>query len=170
MRPSFIPKFEEGDHYRQQHPTKEANRKWRFVTLKDTRVEFDSPLCSDLRPTSFHSADGREWLLINRYGITLRAGYAWNGCTPKYWSRIFGWCGTPDYPSTILASAIHDALYQFARTEHFPFHRSDVDLLFYHIISLSGSPRLASLYYSAVVKFGRWSDKPARNEYSKFTA
>ncbi len=168
MKPSTLPEFAEGVHYRQQHPTKEAARRWRFVSLVDRMIVPDGieDIMEDRR-TGYYDAKGQQWMVIDRRGIKIRAGYAWNGCSPKKWVWPFGWTGTPDYQSTILASMFHDSLYQFARTTHFPFNRSDVDALFYHTIAMSGSPRIAGIYHGAVRKCSSWSGRPKNGEYSK---
>jgi hypothetical protein len=79
---------------------------------------------------------------------------------------VFGWCGTPDFKSTLLASLCHDVQYQFSRTEHFPLNRSDVDALFYETICMAGDEDIARIYHGAVRKFGSWTDKPRNGEFS----
>jgi hypothetical protein len=81
----------------------------------------------------------------------------------------FGWVGTPDFECTIFASLCHDVHYQFARTEHFPLHKSGVDMMFYHTIEMSGDKNIAALYFDAVRRFGRWSDRPENGEFSVLT-
>src|SRR5512142_543907 len=69
----------------------------------------------------FKDASGIVRLVLHEGGeITVMAGYAWNGCSPK-----LPFCdiliGTPDgvvyeptgRPKTYFASMVHDALYQF---------------------------------------------------------
>jgi hypothetical protein len=168
MTITYLPPFVEGMQYRQQHPTQEAGRRWRFVFLKDVLLTPDgiSERLGCTRAT-FYDAKGQQWMKIDKYGILIRAGYAWNGCSPKRWVPIFGWVGTPDFPSTILASGFHDSLYQFAMTKHFPFTRAEVDALFYHTIHMSGGRCIAGTYHGAVQKFASWKDRPKNGEYSK---
>jgi hypothetical protein len=165
MRPESLPPFQEGRHYRQLHPTREGGKRWRFVTMRPTRLKIIGivPLGTVI---SFRSADGVERGRIDYHGIVLAEGYAWNGCSPKRWVWPFGWMGTPDWECTRLASGFHDLLYQFARTEHFPLNRSDVDSIFYHCIEMSGDGEMAGIYHGAVRKFGSWTDKPRNGEYS----
>ncbi len=169
MKPTSLPPFSENTHYRALHPVREGKKIWRFVTLRETFIPIPGIVGAreDREAIIFYSADGviRGW--IENHGITLASGYAWNGCSPKRWIWPFGWTGTPDYPSTILASAYHDMLYQFSRTQHFPLNRSEVDAIFYHTIAMSGAPKLAAIYHGAVEKFGSWTDKPQMGEYSK---
>lgn len=157
--------IKEGYNYRQQHPTKEAKRVWRYVTTKDIFLHVIGIV--PLEETRiFCDAKGKEWMRITHFGILIRAGYAWNGCTPKRWYPVLGWVGTPDFKETILGSLFHDALYQFHHTQHFPLHRSDCDLIFKVIIERSGGKKIAAVYYTAVVKFGSWSGK-GNGEYSE---
>lgn len=61
-----------------------------------------------------------DWLRIAPDGtVTISAGYAWDGCSPK-WSVSGYVIGVPDgpmqpdgYPQTAWASLVHDALCQF---------------------------------------------------------
>lgn len=109
----------------------------------------------------FSDAHGKYWLSIHVSGrITVRAGYAWDGCSPKF--RVFGklW-GTPDgeidpmtgYPRTYHASCLHDALYQFADHPRMPYTLEKMDAIFYQRLLVDGFSR-ARLYYAAVRWFG----------------
>jgi hypothetical protein len=164
MKPTALPTFfEECYEYRQLHPVKEGKRLWRFTTLKGTRISLPGITEKNIY---FHDKNGKVWGRIDRFGIHVEAGYSWNGCSPKRWYPVLGWVGTPDFQCTILASLVHDLLYQFCRTEHFPLHKSDVDAIFYHIICMMGDTEIASVYHGAVCKFGKWSDKPNNGEFS----
>jgi hypothetical protein len=162
MKPSSIPVFEEGHEYRQLHPTKEGKCRWRYATTRGTRLSLRGVTEKNIY---FHDRNEKVWGRIDRFGIYIEEGYAWNGCTPKRWIWPFGWCGTPDL-NTQLASLVHDFLYQFCRTEHFPLHKSDVDAIFYHTIAMSGDEDIARIYHGAVKKFGKWCDKPNDGEFS----
>lgn len=164
MKPSLLPSFREGHEYRQLHPTKEGGKRWRFVTCKGIRLPHGG--IEDGRVIMYHDATGKVWAHHDKFGSYVHEGYAWNGCSPKRWVWPFGWMGTPDLHCTRLASLFHDIGYQFCRTEHFPFHKSDIDLLFFHTISMTGNDDIARLYYEAVRNFGKWSDKPRNGEFS----
>lgn len=164
MKIENLPPFVLGKHYRELS-TAEGNRKYRFRTEYTTRLKLKH-LVHETEILCFYCGAGREWMRIDQYGIRIAEGYAWNGCTPKYGARILGWVGTPDFEDTILASLIHDALYQFHGTKHFPFSRAQCDEIFRQIVELSGSPKIASLYHWAVRKFGRWSFKTPDGEVS----
>lgn len=61
-----------------------------------------------------------QWVWVENGKITVKKGYAWNGCSPKWNLGLFVF-GTPDGPINCLtgkqycyyASLFHDALYQF---------------------------------------------------------
>lgn len=86
------------------------------------------------------------------------AGYAWDGCTPK-WEFLDFIFGTPDgrldilteKPMTYYASMIHDAIYQYK--SQIPISRKDADIIFLLILKESGF-RWSWLYYFLVRMFG----------------
>jgi len=91
--------------------------------------------------------------------MTISAGYAWDGCTPK--QSILGlWLvGTPDghvdyrtnKQKCYYASLVHDALYQYELGT-----RKHADRLFRQMLKDVGF-QLASVYYYAVRWFAtRW--------------
>lgn len=159
-----VPKFIRGRHFKELTP-EQGSRKYRFRTELPTRLKLPN-LVNDHEILCFYCPAGREWMRIDQHGIRISEGYAWNGCTPKYGARVLGWVGTPDFEATILGSLIHDALYQFHGTRHFPFSREQCDVIFKQLVALAGSPRIASVYYWAVRKFGRWSFTTPNGEQS----
>lgn len=146
---------------------RETNGRYRFITTR--HIRFQIPGIIPRGKITFHDATRIQWLQIDPFGILLSEGYAWNGCTPKRWLPLIGWIGTPDFSATIIASALHDPLYQFHATRHFPLHRSDCDLLFKQAIQLGGEHELAAIYHAGVQKFGHWSPSSPHGEYSLFT-
>ena len=60
-----------------------------------------------------------RWLRVNEGMITVKKGYAWDGCSPKFVIADLWIIGTPDgrkrygKPVTYRASLVHDALTQF---------------------------------------------------------
>lgn len=102
-----------------------------------------------------------QWLHISTKGsITVKAGkagYAWDGCSPKFSFLNLAILGTPDghvdyrtgKPYTYKASLFHDALYQYLDTV--PVPKAEVDRLFYQML---GDFTLAKVYYLAVRLFG----------------
>jgi hypothetical protein len=105
---------------------------------------------------SCRDAKGREWVFLTTHTKTLRAGYRWNGNSPKIGVNLAGkelWLGTPDFTRTAAASLGHDADYQFLYIPHFPIPRSLADLGYYHL-AVQHKFALASVYYTALNYFG----------------
>jgi len=101
-----------------------------------------------------------KWLTIAADGtLTIPAGYAWDGCTPKFSLLDLLVLGVPDgvvsvhtgKPKTYYASLVHDALYQY-----FAWHsisRLEADQLFRDMMSERGFS-LSWVYYWLVRVFG----------------
>lgn len=108
-----------------------------------------------------HRFSGR-WLRIHPDGrMVIPAGYAWDGCTPKFNVFDLVILGTPDgvrttpdlLPRTWKASLVHDALYQY-----YAWHaveRADIDRLFLRMLQQRGF-HPARVYWLAVRLFGGW--------------
>jgi hypothetical protein len=112
-----------GDHKYETGP------RYRFRTTADVTIF----LHRDLGYHNFSDAAGQTWLHIEEELVTVRAGYATDGCSPK--AKFFGmWVGTPDFAWTRLASTIHDAFYQFAHCPCCPLTRNEADWLFYELM------------------------------------
>lgn len=158
------PTFLRGLQFRELSHT-EGRNIYRFQTLRHIRFRIDG-IVPGRSVITFHDANGRQWLQLDQYGALVSEDYAWNGCSPKRWLPLVGWVGTPDFPETLAASLIHDALYQFHATRHFPLHRSDCDQVFHDLIAALGAPRIAATYFSAVRRFGHWSPATEAGEYS----
>lgn len=132
---------------------------WRFTLAEDTLVPL-APHLGIKGPIEsvpaghfvvFRSQDGKiRATLYPDQSLMVRRGYAWDGCSPKWWA-MGRWWGTPDPECTRLASLVHDVLYQFGNTEHFPYNRDAADMAFYNIIiAKSGDRHFAGTYYGAV--------------------
>ena len=99
-----------------------------------------------------------EWLHVAPNGtITIQAGYAWNGCDPK-WYIAGRTIGTPDgpiqrdgYPQTAWASLVHDALCQFKNLV--PVTKAQSVAVFDELLRQAGWS-LRHLYVLAVELFG----------------
>lgn len=146
-----LPTFVEWLDWRELAPD-EGGRRRRFEGYR-IAVELDAPLTETI---SFRDRHGVEWARFAGPRFSLTPRYRWNGCSPKRWVPFLGWIGTPDcrgdvtgLGGNILPSAIHDAMIQFARTQHFPLSRKEIDVCFYDLMTLSGFP-LALPYFSAV--------------------
>lgn len=129
----------------------DAMSRWRYRL--DADYHYQSPL---LAGVSFCN----EWLRIEDGRITIRAGYAWDGCSPAV--RLPGgiWLGTPDgplgadgRPQTFYASCVHDVFCQFA--DAVPLTKQQVSDIFRCMLLEAGFPPWrATLYRSAVMRFG----------------
>ncbi len=131
--------------YRETTPAERAGR-WRYILTADLAVRHPWPVPETI---SFRDAAGIEWMRIAGHQRIIRAGYAWDGCTPKRHLPIIGWLGTPDPPSTRLASCLHDAAYQFSGTRHFPTSREMEDWFFLRLLQARRFS-FAATYYTAV--------------------
>ena len=99
-----------------------------------------------------------EFITIENGTLTVRAGYAWDGCTPSFyllWGLVC--IGTPDgairygYPWLYFVSLIHDVLCQYRKD--LPFTKQEVTTIFYDMMAQCNWP-LKGLYRFAVYYFG----------------
>lgn len=141
-------KFKENKHW-----------KYRFTLLEDFKFSMDT----GVNPKLFCFHANKIFLTVDGNEYTIKSGYSWNGCSPKLGVPIIGWIGTPDYPETIEASLVHDALYQFHK--ELPIKKKEADLKFLQIMSKNNF-KFAEIYYRAVVIFGKFGRKN-ENTYSR---
>lgn len=131
---------------------------WRYVLPADFKVEILNPGIDD-----FHS----EYFRIYGNTITVKRGYAWNGCNPAYLYRLpFStkeiWIGTPDGPvdeSTGLpqswkASLIHDCFCQYRFALSGVTKEFTVDLFEKLLLECGFESWRSKLYSRAVKWFG----------------
>jgi len=144
----ILQSFKPGRDYCELSP-REGQRKWRWKLLQAAAVKLPSR-CRDM---AFFDRQGRVWATIESGSLTVSRGYVWNGCSPKRHLPLIGWIGSPDSERNIFASLVHDLLYQASDTEHFPFSRFEVDVLFRDMLRASGFA-FTGLYYGAVRDFG----------------
>jgi hypothetical protein len=151
--------------YRKLHPTKEGKRKYRFVTT----VFFGLSLRGKAKRH-------RDCLLkdskgIVRAGITngrlwWTEGYAWDGCTPKFYvgfPPVGMWVGTPDFEKVRMASLGHDILFQFSKVLDISFEEANIQFFLW---MLDQDFPFAEQYYDAVEMFGEKFWKKHRDEVS----
>lgn len=107
-----------------------------------------------LRGVEFANA----WATIKDEVMTIKAGYAWDGCSPTYYLPIIGWIGVPDgtrdangFPQAYHASLVHDVLCEFRQDIKID-QASTVDLFRDLLLQGGFSPRRADLYATVV----RW--------------
>ena len=97
------------------------------------------------------------WITITHGQLTIRSGYAWDGCSPKISLWGLSTLGTPDgvlhrgKPWTYNASLVHDALCQYRDT--LPLGREQVTQIFDDML-LGVQWPLRWLYVLAVRWFG----------------
>ncbi|USH01060.1 hypothetical protein K6Q96_08910 [Grimontia kaedaensis] len=98
-----------------------------------------------------------EWAKIEHGQITVKTGYAWDGCSPKWHLFGLGTIGTPDgtlrfsKPWTWEASLVHDILCQFRAA--LPFTQKEVTQVFRDQLVEAKWP-LTGLYVWAVDNLG----------------
>jgi hypothetical protein len=123
-----------------------GNKIYKYKTEKETYRYF--PEFKDLK---FES----EWLKIYKGRATVKKGYAWNGCSPKFkiFGKIYGtWDGENDEAKT--ATLWHDAFYQYSLSlKYFGVDRFDVDSNFAKDLA-SDNFKYPFLYFIAVRMFG----------------
>lgn len=147
MNLMILPEFAEGIHYR-----KLRGGKYRFQLLKDVSLKL-SQLDAHTHKVSFRDHRGTEWARIDGDTLVIRKYYSWNGCSPCCWVPIIGWVGTPTPYPVILASLVHDSLFQFCFTQHFPITVDQCNDVFYDIMK-ANQFRWSNTYFGAVVDFG----------------
>jgi hypothetical protein len=135
--------------------------KWIYELQEDYKVNLLEYFFERLEhPCAFEDRSGRTRLLLYPDGTAIiKAGYAWDGCTPKF--AVFDiLLGTPDgvpnnqtrKPKTYYASLVHDVLYQFLDVE-LPIRRVGADLAFRNIMARDAfAPRY--VYWPAVRLLG----------------
>jgi hypothetical protein len=135
--------------------------KWIYELQDDYSVNLLAYFSERLEhPCAFEDRSGRTRLVLYPDGRAIvKAGYAWDGCTPKF--AVFDiLLGTPDgipnnqtrKPKTYYASLIHDVLYQFLDVK-LPIKRSGADRAFLNIMARDAfAPRY--IYWTAVRLFG----------------
>lgn len=142
--------------YRKLHPTKEGKRKWRFVV---TGI-IDLPLygAAKSHPPCLLFANGKKVAQISNGWLNVYPGYAWNGCSPKFyigWPPVGKWVGTPDFDGTILPSLGHDILFQFSVLLRLSMQSANTQ--FFLWMDDNGlSEELRDIYHGAVAQ---WGDK-----------
>lgn len=106
-----------------------------------------------------------KWCVIADNVITIKKGYAWNGCSPNQNIFDLGYIGTPNgtldtatgKPKLYYASCVHDCLYQFKGAMEVTRKQAD-DLMLSHMKDQEFS--LSYLYYVVIRAlgwvFGSW--------------
>jgi hypothetical protein len=159
-----LPDFIEGIHYKEL-----KYGKYRFELLVD--IYFRVPYLKEINyegKISFRDSHKKEWVRIDKDVYIIRAGYQWNGCTPKKLLPILKiWVGTPDFEKTRFASCWHDTSFQFFHVAGFPLPLEICNSTFRDILRARNF-KLAETWHGAVKDFGSLSlgDSPRNGEYS----
>ena len=122
----------------------------------------DSPETRTIAWLPEHAEYNSKFLIIKNKKATVKAGYSWNGCSPKF--KIFGKTfGTPDGKNDECkyATKWHDAFYQYSYDiVLMGIQRKYVDLLFKQDLELYNWKH-TNFYYKVVKKLGwiNWEKK-----------
>jgi hypothetical protein len=98
-----------------------------------------------------------KWLTIKDGDVVIKAGYAWDGCSPCVSVLGLFYLGPPDgaqllgIPATYHASLVHDVLCQFRHDV--PISKATSVAVFRELLDKVRFP-LARLYATAVALFG----------------
>lgn len=141
-------------------------RHWKYVLGNDFQYNF-LEVCQtapgDVCEFACQNAGELRGRIYPEGIIEVLAGYAWDGCSPKYRVGDLFVVGIPDgvidpmtgWPMAALPALVHDFLYQFHKDPHMPLTLKEIDLIFYHMLEAAGFwPRLA--YYYAVRINSKW--------------
>ncbi len=91
---------------------------------------------------------GRVWAVLRGDILTIKAGYAFDGCSPAI--LFLGvWAGTPTPEAIVPAAAVHDVLRGYMKLPCVPFTRKDSDDIFYDMLREARFP-LANEYHGVV--------------------
>jgi len=135
--------------------------RWVYVLDRDYVYNVRSHLPPDWNEgCAFVDQKGKRRLEIHPNGdATVRAGYAWDGCTPKF--AVFDiLVGVPDgvpsqvtkKPKAYYASLLHDVLYQFLDAG-LPLSRAQADRVFLELLTRDRFA-LRLIYFAAVRALG----------------
>lgn len=135
--------------------------RYRFQLLEAVTVILDHDPGRDV---DFADGEGKVWMRLRGRLLTIEAGYAWNGASPKWWA-MGRWWGTPDPERSRLGSLFHDCLRQFDATEH-SFTSIEIDACFWDIMRLSRFCG-GDIYHGAVRKLGGAYAKASRGDKAR---
>jgi hypothetical protein len=134
---------------------------WIYILEKNFTYNIGNYFSEPLgQACAFEDSRGNRWLELYPDGrAVILAGYAWDGCTPK-WSLFDIPIGVPDgipnsytcKPKAYYASLVHDALCQF-QNANLPVTRKSADYIFLEILTRDEFA-LRHIYWAAVRIFG----------------
>jgi hypothetical protein len=121
---------------------------WRYALADDYGMHSEH-----LRGVHFEN----KWLTIKDGNLVVKAGYAWDGCSPCILVVGLFYIGPPDgaqllgNPATYHASLVHDVLCQFKK--EVPISKATSVAVFRELLDKARFP-LAGAYATAVALFG----------------
>ena len=143
---AYPPPFAAGVQWRRLGAAERRGTPWKYLLLRDVVFDFYPKIT--LARFVLRDVGGVERGTIAPLAVTVREGYAWNGCT-----------ASPDWE--LPASLPHDLLYQFSGVAGFPatVTRHWADNLFYALRTtpLGWAYRLGLF----VGSWARWGQDPA---------
>jgi len=150
-----LPKFREGVEWRKLTKEERGDRPWKYKLLKNVFIEVDTGV-------RYHydccGGDGTAWMKILPHGITMLAGYAWNGNSFSPDKLFCRW--------RLLESLPHDGFFQFSGCMNFP--RRDISLMWVNWLyyTMSAQP-ISRIYYAGLVagSWALWCLPPKDGEY-----
>ena len=136
-----------------------------MVSLNNSIFTFDEDVMPRGQVRRYYDQDRKLRMVIRPRNLTIMAGYAWNGNSPKRGYRFLWrdwWFGTPDFfPGTVKASQLHDALFQFSALPAMPFTCEQANDFYRQLANAHGHPlddTYALVLKICAAKF--WGDKP----------
>lgn len=144
MKPIQLEILEEGRDYTRVECHKPVYP-YRYRILRDLCLRIEGmPQIS--HPITIRNKSGKVYAVVFQDEILVKAGYEWNGCSPKV--QIFcRYFGTPDFKKTREASLWHDIGCQCVGQGNLTPSRKDWDQLFLNIC-LERKFKLARIYYA----------------------
>ena len=132
-----IPRFELGTDYVR------GSGKWKWRLKNSVVLGFPVAITKNKAVFRCFDSTGKMWAVFGPRTIWVSEGYAWNGSS----------C-SPDLPGVLLASCVHDAIYQFSGCPEWPAYlaREWADDLFHNL-----STSRLRLFYRIGLALGSWS-------------
>lgn len=127
--------------------------KYRKLTSYKYEVMADFEIC--LPELDQHCYIEDTYFSLNSRILTVKKDYVWNGANV-----------IPDHAEVMVASCVHDALYQAIREGYLPKETKAVaDLILYRLCVEAGLPKWrAWIIYTGVKMFGAGSIKKSKSE------
>lgn len=122
--------------------------RYRFVLTEDLIVDLR------LHLRGFHVLQdrGRTFAVLDDDQLTIRKGYACDGCSPAW--RVFGrWVGVPTPHPVVAAAFVHDCMRGYLDVACLTYSREDTDRVFVGLMEETNFD-MRGVYHAAVA--GVW--------------